>query len=89
MVLERVARKNRLKQSLLRGNRLCILLAHDDPDGQMQDQDMAVARLNIEHFRKRMAEETDDTRLATLRQLLEEEEEKLAKLEQQQHKGKH
>ncbi|MFC0012678.1 hypothetical protein [Devosia nitrariae] len=55
----------------------------------MQDQDMAVARLNIEHFRKRMAEETDDTRLATLRQLLEEEEEKLAKLEQQQHKGKH
>lgn len=50
----------------------------------MQDQRLAVARLNIEHFRKRMAEETDADRLDTLRRLLEEEEEKLADLERRQ-----
>lgn len=39
--------------------------------------DEAVARLNIEHFRKRLAEERDESKRTTLRQLLAEEEAKL------------
>ncbi len=41
-----------------------------------------VARLNIEHYRKELAEEVDDARRQTLLQLLAEEEEKLAAMAQ-------
>lgn len=40
--------------------------------------DRTVARLNIEHFQRLLAEETDETRHQLLRQLLAEEEAKLA-----------
>lgn len=40
--------------------------------------DRTIARLNIDHFRKRLAAETDDTRRQTLLRLLAEEEAKLA-----------
>lgn len=40
--------------------------------------DKTIARLNIEHFRKRLAAETDETRRQTLLRLLAEEEAKLA-----------
>lgn len=43
--------------------------------------DKFVARLNIEHFRKMLAEETDAERRRTLATLLAEEEDKLAALE--------
>jgi hypothetical protein len=39
-----------------------------------------VARLNIEHFRRQIASETDAKKLETLRRLLAEEEAKLARL---------
>ena len=39
--------------------------------------DKTVARLNIEHFRRKLAEETDASKRETLRQLLAEEEAKL------------
>jgi hypothetical protein len=39
--------------------------------------DKAIARLNIEHFRKRLATETDETTRQTLLRLLAEEEAKL------------
>lgn len=39
--------------------------------------DRSVARLNIEHFRRLLAEETDETRRKTLLCLLAEEEAKL------------
>jgi hypothetical protein len=42
--------------------------------------DRTVARLNIEHYRKQLARETDETRRRTIVQLLEEEEAKLASL---------
>jgi hypothetical protein len=42
--------------------------------------DRMVARLNIEHFRKQLAEETDGNKRQTLRHLLSEEETKLAAL---------
>lgn len=42
--------------------------------------DKAVARLNIEHFRKQLAAECSDAKRATLMRLLAEEEEKLAAL---------
>ncbi|MEJ2623813.1 MAG: hypothetical protein P8Z80_04505 [Pseudolabrys sp.] len=37
-----------------------------------------VAQLNVEHFRRLLAKETDETRRATLQRLLAEEEAKLA-----------
>ena len=40
--------------------------------------DRAVARLNIEHYRKLLATETDEARRQTLLRLLAEEEAKLA-----------
>jgi len=40
--------------------------------------DKMVARLNIEHFRKQLAAETDETRRQMLLRLLAEEEAKLA-----------
>ncbi len=42
--------------------------------------DRTVAQLNIEHYRKRLAEETDETRRQTLLRLLAEEEAKLVAL---------
>lgn len=42
--------------------------------------DKAVARLNIEHYHKLLATETDELKCAMLRQLLAEEEAKLAAL---------
>lgn len=42
--------------------------------------DKAVARLNIEHYRKLLAIETDETKCQTLRHLLAEEEAKLTAL---------
>lgn len=43
--------------------------------------DRTVARLNIEHYRRLIAKETDETRRQTLQRLLAEEEAKLASLE--------
>jgi hypothetical protein len=43
--------------------------------------DRTVARLNIEHYRKQLARETDETRRQTIMRLLEEEEAKLAALQ--------
>jgi hypothetical protein len=40
--------------------------------------DRTVARLNIEHFRKKLAEEKDEAKRQTLLRLLAEEETKLA-----------
>lgn len=40
--------------------------------------DRTVARLNIEHYRRLLANETDAARLQTLRRLLAEEEAKLS-----------
>jgi hypothetical protein len=40
--------------------------------------DRSVARLNIEHYRRLLANETDETRRQTLLRLLAEEEAKLA-----------
>ena len=42
--------------------------------------DRKVARLNIEHFRKLLARETDETKRSTLLTLLAEEEAKLSDL---------
>lgn len=41
-----------------------------------------VLRLNIAHFRRKLAEETDETRRATIRRLLAKEEAKLAALDE-------
>ena len=43
--------------------------------------DRLIARLNIEHYRKALADETNETTRRTLHQLLGEEEAKLAALE--------
>ncbi len=42
--------------------------------------DEIIARLNIEHFRKKLAEEVDEIKRRMLMQLLAEEEAKLARL---------
>ncbi len=42
--------------------------------------DKLVAQLNIEHFRKRLATETDESKRQTLLRLLAEEEAKLSAL---------
>jgi TnpA family transposase len=42
--------------------------------------DKFVAKANIEHYRRKLAEETDDTKRQTLARLLAEEETKLASL---------
>jgi hypothetical protein len=39
--------------------------------------DRSVARLNVEHYRKLLAQETDETRRQTIMRLLAEEEAKL------------
>ncbi len=43
--------------------------------------DRQIARLNIEHFRKALANEADESKRHTLHQLLTEEEAKLAAAE--------
>lgn len=43
--------------------------------------DRTVARLNIEHYRKLLANETDETRQKIIARLLAEEEAKLASFE--------
>jgi hypothetical protein len=43
--------------------------------------DRKIARLNIEHYRKLLADEKDETRRQTVVHLLAEEESKLAELE--------
>jgi hypothetical protein len=43
--------------------------------------DRMVARLNIEHFRRQLAAETDDAKRHTLLRLLAEEEAKLSALD--------
>lgn len=43
--------------------------------------DKHIARLNIEHFRKMLADEADEAKRHTLRRLLGEEEAKLAALD--------
>jgi hypothetical protein len=50
------------------------------------DMDRSVARLNIEHFRRLLARETDETRRQTLLRLLAEEEAKLAQSAPQERK---
>jgi len=47
-----------------------------------------VARLNIEYFRKKLAEEKDETKRQTLVRLLAEEEAKLAALTNPPKEGK-
>ena len=48
-----------------------------------------VARLNIEHFRKKLAEEKDETKRQTLLRLLAEEEAKLAAADSSKEGEKH
>ena len=43
--------------------------------------DTTVARLNIEHYRKRLSEEVDETKRQTLLNLIAEEKVKLSALE--------
>jgi len=43
--------------------------------------DRAIARLNIEHYQRLLANEVDETRRQTMQRLLAEEEAKLAGLE--------
>lgn len=43
--------------------------------------DRCIARLNIEHYRKKLAEEGDETKRQTLLRLLPDEEAKLAALD--------
>lgn len=43
--------------------------------------DKTVARLNVEHYRKLLANEADETRRQQIARLLAEEEAKLARLE--------
>ena len=50
--------------------------------------DRTVARLNIEHYRKKLAEETDPDRRATLLRLIAEEETKLIAAERQKSSDK-
>jgi hypothetical protein len=44
--------------------------------------DKRIARLNIEHFQQRLAEEKDEVKRKTLLDLLAQEEEKLRKAEE-------
>jgi hypothetical protein len=43
--------------------------------------DRSIARLNIEHFRRLLETETDQTKRQTIRRLLAEEEAKLASMQ--------
>ena len=50
--------------------------------------DRTVARLNIEHFRKQLAEEKDEAKRQMLLRLLAEEETKLAAIEKRAQKDR-
>jgi hypothetical protein len=50
--------------------------------------DRTIARLNIEHYRKKLAEEVDPDRRATLLRLIAEEEAKLIAAEKQKPRDK-
>lgn len=50
--------------------------------------DQQIARLNIQHFRKKLAEEMDEAKQKTLRELLAEEEAKLERLESKDEAGR-
>lgn len=50
--------------------------------------DKQIARLNIQHFRKKLDEETDEAKQKTLRELLAEEEVKLERLESEDEAGR-
>jgi hypothetical protein len=50
--------------------------------------DRTIARLNIEHFRKRLAEETDENTRQMILRLLAEEEAKLAEPDDEPRKAK-
>jgi hypothetical protein len=50
------------------------------------DKPSAIARLNIEHYRRLLATETDTDKRATLSRLLSEEEAKLRELEKREGK---
>lgn len=48
--------------------------------------DATIARLNIEHYRSKLADETDEAKRQTLTRLLAEEEQKLAEIARREHK---
>ena len=50
--------------------------------------DRTIARLNIEHYRRLLGKETDETKRKTIARLLAEEEAKLAALDAKQAKEK-
>jgi hypothetical protein len=49
-------------------------------DASEAPMNMTIARLNIEHFQRKLSEENDDAKRQTLLHLLAEEEAKLAEL---------
>ena len=51
-----------------------------DRQPEQYSMDETIAKLNIEHYEKLLASETDSTRRATIARLLAEEEAKLAKI---------
>ncbi|GIL01316.1 MAG: hypothetical protein BroJett030_12150 [Alphaproteobacteria bacterium] len=50
--------------------------------------DKIIARLNIEHFRKRLTDATDEAERETLRRLLADEEAKLKAIIEREERGK-
>jgi hypothetical protein len=50
--------------------------------------DKTIARLNIEHYRRQLSDETDDGKRQTLQRLLAEEQEKLAQIMKRQQEQK-
>jgi hypothetical protein len=50
--------------------------------------DKTVARLNIEHFQKKLATETDETKRRQILRLLAEEEAKFTALESRKERGR-
>lgn len=50
--------------------------------------DRTVARLNIEHLKRKLAEESDEAKRSILQQILDEEYEKLRRAEEQDPKGR-
>ena len=58
-----------------------IFEPHENWNGTKDPVPRTIARLNIQHFRKLLAQETDDAKRRVLLGLLAEEEAKLAALE--------
>jgi uncharacterized caspase-like protein len=61
-----------------RTRRAALVLRSKNITERDADMDRSIARLNVEHFRRLLAKETDETRRQTLQRLLAEEEAKLA-----------